>query len=263
VASSSGARLAAERDPGPERAPAPAFYALAPGGLRDVVNVLHLPYTVWHVANVALGAAVAAHVYPVRVVAAIVAFFLAVGVGAHCLDELNGRPLGTRLSSRTLIAMAVAGLAGALAIGIVGVFVVSPTLIPLILFGAFIAPAYNLELFDGRFHTDFWLAASWGGFSALTGWWVNALGVHSWREAVAAAAVIVACYTFCRVQRVLSTPVRELRRRTVAVEGEQRLTDGTVRTLDRDWMTAPLDGALRGLAVAVPLLAVAALALRL
>ncbi|MGH2936788.1 MAG: hypothetical protein ACRDPE_01555 [Solirubrobacterales bacterium] len=246
-----------------ERTPRPAFYALAPGGARDVVNVLHLPYTVWHVANVALGAAVAAHVYPIRVAAAIAAFFLAVGVGAHCLDELNGRPLGTQLSRRTLIAMAVGGLGGALAIGIVGVFVVSPTLIPLILFGAFIAPAYNLELFGGRFHTDFWLAASWGGFSALTGWWVNALGVHSVREGVAAAAVVVGCYTLTRVQRVLSTPVRELRRRTESVSGEQRLTDGRVRALDRAYMTAPLDAGLRGLSLAVPLLAVAALILRL
>jgi hypothetical protein len=197
-----------------EKTPRPAFYALAPGGARDVVNVLHPPYTVWHVANVALGAAVAAHVYPVRVAAAIAAFFLAVGVGAHALDELNGRPLGTQLSKRALIAMAVGGLGGALAIGIVGVFVVSPTLIPLILFGAFIAPAYNLELFGGRFHTDFWLAASWGGFSALTGWWVNALGVHSVREGFAAAAVVVACYGLTRVQRHLSTPVRDLRRRS-------------------------------------------------
>jgi hypothetical protein len=246
-----------------ERPARPAFYALAPGGARDVVNVLHPPYTVWHVANVALGAAVAAHVYPLRVGAAIAAFFLAVGVGAHCLDELNGRPLGTQLSRRTLIAMAVGGLGGALAIGIVGVFVVSPTLIPLILFGAFIAPAYNLELFGGRFHTDFWLAASWGGFSALTGWWVNALGVHSVREGVAAAAVVLGCYTLTRVQRALSTPVRELRRRTESVSGEQRLADGSVRALDRDSMTAPLDTALRGLSIAVPLLAVAALVLRL
>jgi hypothetical protein len=159
--------------------------------------------------------------------------------------------------------MAVGGLGGALAIGIVGVFVISPTLIPLILFGAFIAPAYNLELLGGRFHTDFWLAASWGGFSALTGWWVNALGVHSVREGVAAAAVVVACYTLTRVQRVLSTPVRELRRRTESVTGEQRLADGSVRALDRDSLTAPLDAGLRGLSIAVPLLAVAALVLRL
>jgi hypothetical protein len=246
-----------------EEQPRPAFYALAPGGWRDLVTVLHPPYTLWHVSNVAIGGAAAAHVYPIRLVAAIAAFFLAVGAGAHCLDELNGRPLRTRLSDRTLITLAVIGLGGALAIGIVGVFVVSPSLIPLILFGAFIAPAYNLEWFGGRFHTDFWLAASWGGFSAFTGWWVNALGVHSFREALAASAAVLACFTLTTVQRRLSTPVRELRRRTVSVSGEQLLEDGTARPLDRDTLTAPLDYALRGLSIAVPLLAVAAISLRL
>jgi hypothetical protein len=241
----------------------PAFYAMAPGGWRDLVTVLHPPYTLWHVSNVALGAAVAEHLYPGRLAWAVAAFFLAVGVGAHALDELNGRPLRTQLSDRALVALAVFGLGGALAIGVVGCFVVSPTLIPFILFGAFIAPAYNLELFGGRFHTDVWLAVAWGGFSSLTGWWVNALGVHSAREAIAAAAVVLACTTLTMVQRRLSTPVRELRRRTVALSGEQHLADGTVRRLDRATMTAPLDAALLGLSIAVPLLATAAVALRI
>ena len=166
----------------------------------------------------ALGAAVAAHVYPVRVAAAVAAFFFAVGIAAHCLDELNGRPLGTHLSDRALIAMSVAGLGGALAIGVVGVFVVSATLIPLILFGAFIAPAYNLEWFGGRFHSDFWLAASWAGFAAFTGWWVNALGVHSVGEA--SPPPPSSRLRLPRpAQRRLSTPVRDLRRRTESLEG--------------------------------------------
>ncbi len=241
----------------------PAFYALRAGGWRDLVTILHPPYTLWHVSNVAIGAAAARHIYPDRLLAAIAAFFLAVGVGAHSLDELQGRPLGTRLSRQALIALSVGGLGGALAIGIVGVLTVSPTLLPLVLAGGFIAPAYNLELFGGRFHNDFWLAASWGGFSAFTGWWVNALGVHSPEEAIAAAAAVLACFTLTLVQRRLSTPVRELRRRTVSVEGEQFLADGSVRRLDRAALTAPLDGALLGLSVAVPLLAVAAVAMRL
>src|SRR6185503_11507003 len=108
------------------------------------------------------------HVYAGRLAAAIAAFFLAVGVGAHAMDELQGRPLGTGLSRRWLIALSAGGLGGALAIGVAGAIVVSPTLIPLVLAGGFIAPAYNLEWFGGRFHTDFWLAASWGGFSAFT-----------------------------------------------------------------------------------------------
>ncbi|HEX4753775.1 MAG TPA: hypothetical protein VH268_12810 [Solirubrobacterales bacterium] len=241
----------------------PSFYALRPGGWRDVVTVLHPPYTLWNVSNVAIGAAVAVHVYPLRLAAAVVAFFLAVGVAAHCLDELNGRPLGTQLSDRALVGLAVAGLGGALAIGIVGVFVVSPTLIPLILFGAFIAPAYNLEWFGGRFHTDLWLAISWAGFATFTGWWVNALGVHSFGEAVAVVGVVVGTAFLVTAQRRLSTPVRELRRRTVELTGTQRLSDGTVRPLRREDLVAPLDGALRALSFAVPLIAIGLLAIRL
>lgn len=235
---------------------------MAPGGWRDLVTVLHPPYTLWHVSNVAIGAAVATHIYAGRLLAAIAAFFLAVGVGAHAMDELHGRPLGTQLSRRSLIALSTAGLGGALAIGVVGTIVVSPTLAPLVLAGAFIAPAYNLEWFDGRFHTDFWLAASWAGFSSFTGWWVNSLGVHSAREAIAATAAVLACFFLVTAQRRLSTPVRELRRRTVALDGEQRLADGTVKRLSRDGLSAPLDGALKALSVAVPLLAVALLAIR-
>lgn len=246
-----------------EPTPRPAFYALRGGGWRDLVTVLHPPYTLWHVSNVAIGAAASAQIHAGRLAAAIAAFFLAVGVGAHAMDELHGRPLGTQLSRRTLLALAIGGLGGALAIGIAGTIFVSPTLAPLVLFGGFIAPAYNLEWLGGRFHTDFWLAASWGGFAALTGWWVNSLGVHSVREAIAAGAAVLACFFLTTVQRRLSTPVRELRRRTLAVEGEQRLSDGTVRPLRRADLTAPLDGALLGLSIAVPLLAVAAVALRI
>ena len=246
-----------------EARPRPAFYALRPGGWRDLVSVLHPPYTLWNVSNVAIGAAAAPHIYAGRLAAAIAAFFLAVGIGAHSLDELQGRPLGTKLSRRTLIALAGGGLGGALAIGIAGTIIVSPTLAPLVLAGAFIAPAYNLEWFGGRFHTDFWLAASWGGFSAFTGWWVNSLGLHSVREAIAAGAAVLACFFLTTVQRRLSTPVRELRRSTVAVEGEQRLADGTTRQLNRANLAAPLDAALMGLSAAVPLLAVVAVAWRL
>lgn len=235
---------------------------MAPGGWRDLVTILHPPYTLWHISNVAIGAAVAPHIYAGRLLAAIAAFFLAVGIGAHAMDELHGRPLGTQLSRRALIALSAAGLGGALAIGVAGTIFVSPTLAPLVLAGAFICPAYNLEWFDGRFHTTFWLAASWAGLSSFTGWWVNALGVHSAREALAAAAAVLACCFLVTAQRRLSTPVRELRRRTVALDGEQRLADGTVKRLSRDELSAPLDGALRALSVAVPLLAVALLAIR-
>src|SRR5580692_11074363 len=61
----------------------PAFYALRPGGWRDLVTLLHPPYTVWNLANVAIGAALAPHLYAGRLAAALAAFFSAVGVRAH------------------------------------------------------------------------------------------------------------------------------------------------------------------------------------
>lgn len=201
-------------------------------------------------------------IYAGRLGAALAAFLLAVGIGAHSLDELHGRPLGTNLSRRALLALSVGGLGGALAIGVVGTLTVSTTLAPLVVFGGFMVLAYNLELFGGRFHTDFWFAASWGAFPALTGWWSNALTLHSQRQAIAAAVVVLACFWLSVAQRRLSTPVRELRRRTEVVSGEQRLADGTTKQLDRANLAAPLDGALRALSVAVPLLAVAAVTLR-
>src|SRR5436309_6658035 len=91
----------------------PAFYSLRRGGWRDLVTVLHPPYTAWHLSYVAIGAAAAATVHAGRLVATLGAFFLAVGVSAHALDELNGRPLRTTLRRRTLIGLAVVALAGA------------------------------------------------------------------------------------------------------------------------------------------------------
>jgi hypothetical protein len=240
----------------------PAFYALRPGGWRDLITLLHPPYTLWCISYVAIGAAAAPQVHAGRLGAALAAFFLAVGVGAHALDELNGRPLGTHLSRRALLGLAAGGLGGALAIGVAGTIVVSATLAPLVIAGGFLVVAYNLELFGGRFHTDFWFAAAWGAFPALTGWWSNALGLQSAAQAIAAAAAILGCFWLSAAQRRLSTPVRELRRRTEGVSGEQRLTDGTTRRLDRATVAAPLEAALRALSVAVPLLAIAAVALR-
>lgn len=236
----------------------PAFYALRPGGWRDLVTLLHPPYTVWHLSYVALGAAAAPTVHADRLLAALGAFLLAVGISAHALDELNGRPLGTSLSDRTLIALATIGLVGAVAIGLLAVVTISATLLPLVAAGAFIVVAYNLELFGGRFHTDFWFAAAWGAFPAFTGFWVNALSLEA-----AGALATAACFALSVAQRRLSSPVRELRRRTTAVTGAQTLTDGTVVELSSERLASPLDGALRALSLGLPLLAAAAVTVRL
>jgi hypothetical protein len=124
--------------------------------------------------------------------------------------------------------------------------------------GVFIVVAYNLELFGGRFHSDFWFAAAWGAFPAFTSYWANALSIDA-----AGLLVTAACFALSVAQRRLSTPVRTLRRSTVSVTGEQRLTDGRVVELSKAGIAAPLDGALEALSIALVLLAGALVLVRL
>jgi hypothetical protein len=236
----------------------PAFYALESGGWRDFVTLLHPPYTLWHLSYVALGAAAAPVVLTDRLAAALGAFFLAVGVSAHALDEMNGRPLRTVLRRNILIGMAAAGLAGAVGIGVVGAVTVSPLLAPLVLLGALLVLAYNLELAGGRFHTDLWFALAWGGFPAFTGYFVQTLAIRP-----AGLLVAAACCLLSAAQRRLSTPVRELRRRTIAVSGEQHLADGNTVELTKAHLAAPLEGALSALWIAVVLLAIGLLIVKI
>ncbi len=236
----------------------PAFYALGRGRMGDVVALLHPPYTVWHLSYFALGAAVAPRLYADRLLWGLAAFALAVGVAAHALDELHDRPLGTSLSDRTLRLAAGVSLAGALAIGIGGVLSVTLWLIPFVLAGGLLLPAYNLELFGGRFHSDLWFAAGWGAFPALTGYFVNAERIALPGLLMAAGALVLSV-----AQRRLSAPARELRRRTIDVQGERTLKDGRSEPLSLATLLEPLDGALAAMSLAVPLTAGALLAARL
>jgi hypothetical protein len=192
------------------------------------------------------------------VAAVLIAFFLAVGVAAHAFDELHDRPLATRISDRALIVVGGAALVGAIAVGVAGILTVSVTLLPFVVVGGIICPAYNLELFGGRFHTATWFALAWGALPAWTGYWVNAL-----RFTVAGVLVGVACAGLSVAQRRLSTPARRLRRETAAVRGQQVLTDGTAIELSRSELLEPLDGALRAMSAAIALLAGGLLAGRL
>jgi hypothetical protein len=241
----------------------PAFYALPPGGWRDLITVLHPPYTVWHLSYVGLGAAAAPQIHGDRLLATLAAFFLAVGVAAHALDELHGHPLKTRLSDRSLIALASVGLAGAIGIGVASLFIISASLAPFVAIGGFLVVAYNLELAGGRFHTDFWFAAGWGAFPALTSWWANTLSLESAGELAAGVLVAVGCFGLSVAQRRLSTPVRELRRRTASLSGEQRLDDGTDVPLSVERLAFPLDGALRAISWALVALAAGLVTMRL
>jgi len=206
---------------------------------------------------VAIGAAAAPVIYHGRLVWTLIAFFCAVGIGAHALDELHGRPLGTRLADRTLVGLAVAGVGIAAVIGVAGAIVVSWWIAILVAAGIGLVLAYNLELAGGRFHSDLWFALAWGGFPALVGYVVNA-GELAWPGVFVAAA----CVAVSAAQRALSTPVRQLRRRTASLEGVQRLGDGTEIELSVAVVAAPLDRALVALSGGVVLLAIGLVAAR-
>jgi 4-hydroxybenzoate polyprenyltransferase len=211
----------------------PAFYALASGGWRDYVTLLHPPYTVWHLSYVAIGAALAPQLKWGVLGWTTLAFLLAMGVGAHALDELNGRPLRTRIPGAVLVVLAVVSIVAACAIGLAVAAGTTWWLALFVAIGAFVVVAYNLELFGGVFHSDFWFATMWGAFPVLTAYFASAERLHL--EAVAAALFAVFASL---AQRTLSTVVRAARR------------DAGDTALAR-----PADVALQLLAAAMPLLA--------
>jgi hypothetical protein len=216
----------------------PAFYALRSGGWRDYLTLLHPPYTLWHLSYVAVGAALAPHFHLDRLLWALASFFLGMGVAAHALDELKGRPLRTRIPSRALVAVAIVSLVLACAIGIGAARAWGWWLLAFVAVGAVLVPVYNLEL---ALHNDWGFALGWGAFPALTGYFVEAQTLRI--EAFAAAAYAVA---LSFAQRALSTPVRQARRQLHTTEG-----------------TEPLERALRLLTWASITLSVALVAARL
>lgn len=254
------------RDPRPETGddtvPAAAFYGRRGGRWADWWTLLHPPYTLWHVSYVVLGASLAPHVDWTVLAATVLAFFLAVGLAAHALDELNGRPLRTAIADRMLWGVAVGALAGAVTLGAVGVARRGPALIPFIVVGVGLVLGYNLELFGGRLHTDLGFAAAWGGFPVVVGFVAQAPPLTGGAVAALAAAAIAAV-ALSYAQRCLSTPARIIRRRTRELTGVATLSDGTKHTLDRATLLVPLEKALRAMSWAVPLLAAALVLARL
>ena len=180
------------------------------------------------------------------------------GVAAHALDELHGRPLRTRISGPVLVAVSVASLAGALGFGVYGVIRVGWTLVPFMVAGPVLVIAYNAELLHGVVHNDIGFAAAWGSFPVLT-----AYVAETGRLAVAPVLAAGAALGLSAAQRSLSTPARLLRRKSGSVTGQVVLADGQVLELDRARLLAPLEHALRAMSWGMVLLAAALAVARL
>jgi hypothetical protein len=242
---------------GPEAVRRPAFYALRSGGWRDYVTLLHTPYTLWHLSYVAVGAALAPELLVGRLLWTLAAFALALGIGAHALDELNGRPLRTQIPERVLWALALGSIGAAAAIGVAAAAAWDWWLLAFVAAGGFLVFAYNLELMAGRFHSDLWFGLAWGAFPLLTGYFAEAERLQP--EALLAAAFATA---LSLAQRTLSTQVRTVRRHVTGVTGEVKV-DGAAEPVTVTWLMGACEAALRLLTVSVVLLAAALLTWRL
>ena len=224
----------------------PSFYAqpkfLSRPRLREWWTVLHPPYTMLHLSLVTIGACLVGPVNAVRLAVTLVAFFLAVGGGAHSLDELHGRPLKSSMPTWQLVTASCVGVGGAVVLGIVGMFLVSPYLGAFIVVGVLIAVGYNLELFHGRLHSTAVLVLGWGAFPVLTSYFAQhaKLGVSSLFAAAFGALITL-------IQQQLSSPARDLRRRTASVQGTIVRSDGTTVAISERTILQPLERALRTL----------------
>jgi hypothetical protein len=203
----------------------------------------------WHLSYVALGAAVMPHLVLWRLGGTLLAFFLAVGIGAHALDELKGRPLRTGIGTTTLAVTAGLSIGGAMALGLLDGGL---RLLPFVVAGAVLVCGYNLELFGGALHSDFWFAAAWGAFPVLVG----AYAQH-WTLSVAAGIAALGAFFLSLGQRALSTPARQLRRRIRSVSVRITWGDGSEQELGRGELLDPLERGLRFFAWATGTLAVA------
>ena len=233
---------------------APAFYAARGGGWRDYWTLLHPPYTAWHLSYVLLGAALSPAPDPRIVAGALVAFGLAVGVGAHAFDELNGRPLRTRIPSPVLVALGTAALLVAVALGLVAATMLGPLFLLFVIGGAAIVVLYAFEV--PRVHSDVGFALGWGAFPVVTT--AFATGAHPVPTALAALAATL----LSLAQRRLSTRSRSIRRRAVGMSGEIVYADGSREAIDALALLGAPEGALSILWIALFAVALAVLLAR-
>jgi demethylmenaquinone methyltransferase / 2-methoxy-6-polyprenyl-1,4-benzoquinol methylase len=231
-----------------------AFYALEPGGWRDYWTLIHPPYTAWHLSYVLLGAALAPAPDPRVVVGALVAFGLAVGISAHAFDELHGRPLGTHIPVPVLATLGVAGLASAAVLGLAASTVIGSGFLLFVALGVLLVAAYGFEV--RGVHSDLGFALAWGAFPVVaTAYAVGAPPLSVGLAALGAALLSLA-------QRQLSTPVRALRRRAVAVTGQITYRDGSMKGINAPGLIAVPERALRLLWLAAVLISAGVLASR-
>jgi hypothetical protein len=203
---------------------------------------------------VLLGAALAPMPDPRMVAGSLIAFFLAVGVASHAFDELQGRPLGTRIPASVLVALGSLGLIGAVALGIVAASQLGPWFLVLVAVGAALVISYGLEV--PIVHSDVGFALAWGGFPVVASAAANGAPVLATLVAAIGASLL------SLAQRRLSTPVRRVRRKAVGVSGSVRYRDGTIEPIDAARLIGAPESGLRLIWLAIAAISIGTLLAR-
>ncbi|MCZ6719690.1 MAG: hypothetical protein V3S73_05930 [Gammaproteobacteria bacterium] len=184
---------------------------------RVFVGLLFLPYTGMVLSYTVIGSMMAETIYWDRVLAILVVYFLALGIGAHALDALGSqgiKPWGRIFSDKTLWILAIGSVSAAYAIGAYYMILYTPLLWLIAIPEGFFLLAYNLEWFKGRFHSDGWFAFSWGSLPVLAGYVLQTNQISFPVLLVACAAAMLSL-----VEIKASRPYKAMKR-TVAEDGK-------------------------------------------
>ena len=185
------------------------------------MGLLFLPYTGMVLSFSVIGAMLADFVHWDRVIAAVIIFFLGLGIGAHALDAVGSKglkPWGRVLSEQGLWVAALSSIAAAYLIAIYYMIFLVPLLWVVAVLEGFFVFAYNLEWFGSRFHKDFWFAVSWGSLPVLAGYIMQTNKVTP-----GVLAIAVAMGFFSLVEIKASRPYKELKRRSDTLTDDENL----------------------------------------
>jgi hypothetical protein len=190
-----------------------------PARFRSFAGLLFLPYTGMVLSFSVIGSMLANPIHWDRVVAIVVIFFFGLGIGAHALDAIGSKamkPWGTIFKRSQLWIMAIISLGIAYAIAIYYMVYCVPLLSSMAFCEGFFVFAYNLEWFQGRFHTDAWFAFSWGFLPVLAGYIMQTN-----RVSVEALALAASMAFFSLIEIKASRPYKELKQRPNALREEE------------------------------------------
>ncbi len=180
-----------------------------PPKFRSFLGLLFLPYTGMVLSFALIGSMIADPIHWDRVLAIVVIYFLGLGIAAHALDALGSKkikPWGTVFTRGQLWLLAAFSLALAYLLAIYYMVSFVPMLWFFAIAEGFFVFAYNLELFNGRFHTDLWFAFSWGFLPVLAGYVMQTNKIS-----MALLLLAVAMALFSLVEIKASRPYKELK----------------------------------------------------